>query len=213
MIDPSSVKKQSDAAILAQGGKIYESLGALNPNQLHVRYDKEIAQRALVLNVMINVSYGAPQKVAFDWLGANNLLGALSKRESAILHAKKAPDENTRMELRWDLESLWSLAWIGSLFGDLTPLQPVSDDLASRFPDLRTGEPAAGFYRHFTLRSSEELFRKLDLFYRSLWYARDYHLRGMNSSPFDPGIIHYRWKALEWALHDGMPWDDIDLGS
>jgi hypothetical protein len=211
MTDPLSVKNQSEAAILAKGGKIYNSLGVLDPNQLHVRYDKEIAQRALVLNVLINVSYGAPQKVVSDWLGGNNLLGALSKRESTILHAKKAPDENTRMELRWSLESLWSLAWVGSLLDDLTPLQPVSDDLAGHFPNLRTGEGAAGFYRRYSLRSHEDLFRKLDLFYRSLWYARDYHLRGMNSKPFDPGVIFHRWRALQWALHDGSDWDEIDL--
>jgi hypothetical protein len=213
MVDPLSIKNQSETAILADGGKIYASLGTLDPSQLIVRDGKEIAQRALVLNVMINVSYGAPQHVAFDWLEANDLLDALSEFEATVLEAEETPDEDTKMQLRWGLESLWSLAWAGSLFNDLTPLQPVSNDLATRFPSLRTGEPAAGFYRRFSLRTKEELFRKLDLFYRSLWYARDFHLRGVDSTPFNPGILHYRWKALEWALHDGMEWDDIDLGT
>ncbi len=211
MIDPLKIKQQSELAIRTIGGKVYKSLGILDPSQLKVRDVKEIAQRALVLNVMVNVSHGAPQQVAFDWLRANDLLDALSKREANVIEAKNAPDYNTKMELRWGLESLWSLAWALNLFDDLTPMNPVSDDLADRFPGLRTGEPADGFYGHFNLRSNEELFERLDLFYRSLWYARDYHLRGRNPKPFNPGITFYRWQALQWATQAGSDWDEVDL--
>ena len=145
MYDPLSVKKQSEAAILADGGKICEWLGIIDPDELTLRDAKEIARRALVLGTLVSVSFGAPQKIALDWLGANDLLGTLSERESTLLRAKEVPDEQTKIELRWNVESLWSIAWIGNLFDGLTPYQSISTELASRLPNLRTNEAATQF--------------------------------------------------------------------
>lgn len=213
MLDPKVVKLESESAILADGGKICDWLPFIDPSEHTLRDGKAIAQRGLILSVLVHVSFGAPQKVALDWLEANNLRSALSRREADILTCEQDLTESARIRLRWNVESLWTIAWIGRFFDGLTPLQPISNELAGQFPNLRKCEPDADFYQKFSVRGEDEIFRALDLFYRAHWFARNSHMIGEDSSPFNLGIIQYRRIPLEWALNDAVDWDDVDLST
>ena len=213
MPDQLQVKRESESEILAVGGKICDWLPFIAPDELSLRDTYAVAQRALVLSTLVNVSFGAPLQTAKDWLEEHDLLGTLSVRESAILSEVNAPDETSRNKLRWNIESLWAIAWVGCLFDGLTPLQSISDQLAVQLPNLPANESSAEFYRRFRMRTKDEIYRKLDLFFRSHWYTRDCHINGTSSTPFNPGIVHFHRLPLEWVCNSHMDWDNVDLST
>lgn len=159
------------------------------------------------------MSFGAPKDFISRWLMSNGLRAALSPTEQAILAKPGAVSESEGNQLRWTIESLWSVAWIASFIDDLTPTQSISDQLARFFPNLRTQEPAAPFFSKVNVRSLEQLYEKLDLFYRAHWYARDCRINGVVDTSFNEGVIQFRRRPLEWVLHGTVDWDDVDLST
>lgn len=213
MFDLVKIKHESEQYVLSHGGSICDWLPSIGPEEIALRESKEIAARALVLNILVHISFGAPIAVASRWLQENDVLSVLTESEKNLLLAKSEPKEKMKNQLRWNIESLWSAAWVGSFADDLTPVQDISDSLASWFPDLRTNEPAEGFLAKFNLRGKEQLYQKLDLFYRAHWHARNSQLSGKDSSPFHLGVVQQRRHFLEWALHAETEWDDVDLST
>lgn len=212
MIDPSKVKAESEAAIRAAGGQPLDTLPYIDLEELSLRTSLEVAQRALVLNVLVNLSFGAPPSIAHGWLAKHSLLEELSDRERNFLFGNSLEDRQ-RNELRWGIESLWSAVWAGGMIRDLSPTQPVQDSLASLMPSLRSSEPPDAFLERFRLRSLEELYPTLDLFYRAHWFARNAHLRGEDSGGFNLGVVQCRRRLLEWATHSGAGWEAVDLST
>ena len=74
-------------------------------------------------------------------------------------------------------------------------------------------EPANNFLEKYTVRSSEEIYTKLDLFYRAHWHARNCQLSGENPGKFNLGVVQQRRQFLEWVLHNDVEWDDVDLST
>jgi hypothetical protein len=213
MIDLAIVKKESEAFILSQGGKICDSLPFIGPEEIVLRTSDDIASRALALNILVNISFNAPVAMAHEWLKSYNLLSALTPKELSIVTSSSEPSQETLNYLRWYIESLTVGAWAGGLEEELSPLSPIPDSLASHFPSLKDNESPAAFFSKFSLQPEGELLKKLDLFYRSHWYTRDCHLSGHQSQPFHFGIVQQRRHFLEWVLHDGIGWDAVDLST
>ena len=167
----------------------------------------------MALNILVNIAFSAPVAIAREWLTENDLLSSLTPKERSIVESVSEPNEEMKNHLKWQIESLWAAAWVGSLANDLLPVQDMSNSLASWFPSLRNNEPASGFYEKFKLRSCDDIYKKLDLFYRAHWHARNSELQGKGSAPFHPGIVQQRRHFLEWALHSKTEWDDVDLST
>jgi hypothetical protein len=121
--------------------------------------------------------------------------------------------ESERNLLRWNLESIWSIAWIASLSDELTVTGGISDQLAGFFPKLPTQEPAEPFFAKVSVRGMDELYEKLDLFYRAHWYARDCRVNAVADTSFNEGVMLFRRTPLEWVLHDDVGWDDVDIST
>jgi hypothetical protein len=211
--DPLKVKAASESAICAAGGEILETLPHIGLEELDQRSNLSVARRALVLHVLVNMSFGAPPRVGHEWLSCYGLLDAVSRQELSLLQGSAAMDEQHRNQLRWHIESLWAATWAGGLADDLSPTQPVQNSLASLFPSLRTAESPDSFLSRFHLRSLSELHEKLDLFYRAHWYARNCHLTGKDAGPFNLGVVQFRRQLLEWATHANVDWDHVDLST
>src|ERR1700747_1816275 len=87
-IDPKAIKAESEAHIQARGGQICDWLPWLDITEM--RGSEEICDRALSMNAVIQIAFGAPKSVVQGWLEQNGLLGSLSNRERAILAAPDA---------------------------------------------------------------------------------------------------------------------------
>jgi len=67
--------------------------------------------------------------------------------------------------------------------------------------------------QRYSLRSREEIYSKLDLFYRAHWYTRDCQLTGRSSSPFNLGVVQLRRQLLEWVADNESDWDHVELST
>lgn len=206
-LETSDVRRESQQTITRLGGPVCDWLPWLDRTQ--PRSSVECARRALVMNAMIQIHFGAPVHIVKGWIDTNGLTGALSARERAILarseHELSAQDVT---DLFWYIEALWALAWVGGLIADLPIDRPVGSELASLMPNLQVSERADAFLRKFALRPPAEIYRQLDLYYLAHWYARDGQLNGHDTAPFSLDIIMERRKALEWVMDSTIEdWD------
>lgn len=85
MIEPTIVKKKSEAVIIAASGKICDWLPTIDTEDLAVRDARAVAERALALNALVNLAFGAPKEFVATWLLSNGLRAALSPKEQALL--------------------------------------------------------------------------------------------------------------------------------
>jgi hypothetical protein len=211
--NPAVVKNESELAILALGGRVCSSLPVIELAELRPRGPREVADRALVLAALVQMSFGTPRKLVKSWLHANSLAGCLSAGERAVVDDSEGPAASTRSRLRWNMEGLWAAVWAGGLVDDLSPATPIGDELATLVPDLRTQESPGRFLDSFSLRPTNVLLATLDLLYRAHWAARDARQSGAEDCPFNEGVVHERRKFLEWSLNADVDWDDVDMST
>lgn len=209
--DVARIKAESEERIRRLGGKICDWLPWLDRE--HPRDSSDVAGRALILNAMIQIHFGAPTAVIARWIASNGLTSALSKRERSILErSERELAQQEVADLYWSIEALWALVWCGSLIPELAIETGVGNNLAALLPNLQINEPASGFRARFALRPFPEIYRKLDLYYRGHWYARDGQLNRYDTGKFNLDIIMERRKALEWVSDRTIEdWDDTPL--
>lgn len=206
-IDPLEVKRDSERIIQAAGGKTINWLPTVE-RQTAARTKAQLISRALVVNALINIHFGAPVAVIDQWLSEHGLKASLSAWERGIL--AKSDDELTEQDitnLYWYNEALWALMWAGALIDKLPVDCPVEDSMVAIVPNLEQGEGPQKFVDYMTLRDGETLYRMLDLYFRAHWYARDGALNGYSTGTFNLSIIHERRRALEWLLDSSSDWD------
>ena len=177
---------------------------------------EEVIQRALVLNVRINLAFGMPPESARDWLTTNGLMGSLSPRESALVGGSARSGEQEKLQV----EALWALAWALQLAPSLDHRAYCGDELATLLPDLRAQESAEAWRSRAepSLRSDDELLTELDLLYAMTWGVADANLSGAPTpGEVDPYVFWERRRALEFVRADSdaghADWDEIDLST
>lgn len=209
-VDPVSIKTESEAVVIAAGGKICDWLPYLD--RAEVRPSTEIIGRALVMNALINIYFKAPISVVANWIERHGLSEHLSAVERTILsRPDEALPEQQLIDLFWYIEALWALMWVGSLIDDLPFQTHVEDRMASMCPNLAKDEGPEKFSAHMRMRGPDEIFRILDLYFRVHWWARDGQINGYSTDPANLDIVMERRKALEWVLNPRCDWDDVPL--
>ncbi len=209
-LDPVEVKESSERVILAAGGRICEGLPYLNHTQ--TRKLEDIVDRALILNAMFQIHFGAPPQAIADWIERNSISHALSPKESDILRrdASMITDQE-KIDLYWYIEALWAFLWATQLIDEMPFDRGIEDYMASLCPNLQKNEDGSKFRDKMNLRPHGELFKMLDLYYRLHWWTRDAGLRKENTGKVNWEIIVERRKALEWVMDDQLEWDDVPL--
>ena len=201
-------KKRSEAKIIAAGGRICDWLPILERRGLRSRED--IVSRALILNALLNIYFGAPVSVIAKWIDDHDLRPHLSKTERALLKKDETKLSKTKKtEIYWFIEALWCLMWVGGLIDELPFDCGVGDNMASLCPNLEHGEGPEKFSKQMSLRPEREVFAALDLHYRLHWWTRDADLNGYETGDVQLDIIMERRKALEWAMDPECDWGDV----
>jgi hypothetical protein len=211
--NPAKAKAESETEILALGGRVNAGLPRIDLTEMQPRPSRDVANRALVLASLVNLSFGATLKLVQPWLESYSLTNVLSPEEQEVVLASSDPSKSSRNRLRWNIEALWVAVWAGGLIDDLGPTTGIGDELAGLLPDLRIQESPQRFLDSFQLRSPTVLLGKLDLLYRAHWAARDARLTGSSDCPFNEGIVHERRKLLEWTLNASVGWDDVEMST
>jgi len=212
-IDPEAVKRDSEAIIRRAGGDICDWLPFLDRDAKPRELDA-VVRRALILNAMLQIYFKAPVAVIKDWITRNGLADDLSESEREILD-KEDEDltEQQRINLCWYIEALWTLVWAGQLIDDLPFDEGVGNVLASLCPALQRNEDGSSFFKKMRLRSRDDLFRMLDLYYRLHWWTRNSQLTGKDTGVVRLDIIMERRKALEWVMDAACDWDNVEMST
>ena len=207
------VKDSSEAQIRAEGGGVNKSLPRITLDELRLRSADSIADRALVLHILVKVSFGMHPSRGLEWLTSQGAVHAASPRELGLLSMDTPLDGETRNRARWNIEALWAVAWVGGFIAELGPTQPIGDELASLFPTSQSPKESYDFRKRFALRTLKDIYSTLDLFYRAHWYVRDCQLTGKDPVPFNAGVVHERRQLLEWVVHEEDSWDHVELST
>jgi uncharacterized protein DUF4272 len=172
-----------------------------------LRRVSEVEDRALVLNVVINCSYGMPIDLAREWLGDHGLSSSLTAAEHEYLVAVDHGAAADSFGHRLQVEALWTLAWGLSLAPALNWNSYCGDELASWFPNLRTSEDTPRFRSSTLLRTDAEVLDELDVAFCLTWGCAEANLR-QQPVPGDVRdyVIWERRRALEWLMADD--WDN-----
>lgn len=212
-VDPTAVKRESERIILAAGGRILDWLPHLDVERRGLRSKEEIIARALAMNALINIAFSAPVHVIADWIERHGVGWTLTDVEREILKkSQQTLEEQERINLHWYLESLWALMWVGGVVDELAFDDGVPDTMVTLVPNLQKNEDGAKFSR-FRIRPDTEVFRKLDLYFRLHWYARDGSLTGTPTPPVQLSVVLERRRALEWALDREHDWDHVEMST
>lgn len=213
VIDPVTVKHESEAIILRAGGQICDWLPHLDRDHQPRDLDA-VVRRALILNAMLQIYFKAPVAVIKEWITRHGLGDALSQSERTILEKDNdGLTEQERINLYWYIEALWTMVWAGQLIPGLPFDEGVGDVLASLCPKLQHDEDGSKFSKNMRLRSRDELFRMLDLYFRLHWWTRNAHLTGQNTGVVRLDIMMERRKALEWIMDPECDWDNVEQGT
>ena len=203
------VKKESEQIILEKGGKVLDWLPILERNE-DMRSNDELINRALIMNALINIYFQAPIPIIKGWIEQHDLTSSLSEHEKQLLD--KDNDDLTEQEslsLFWYIESLWALMWAGGLIDELPIDKHVEDYQAELCPNLEQGEDASKFTHTMKIRTKEEIFKMLDLYFRTHWHTRNGILHNYSTGDMHDGVISERRKALEWLIDNTLNWDDV----
>ena len=204
-----AVKAENEKYILAKGAGICDWLPVLETPEL--RSMENVKGRMSVMNALINIAFEAPVGIIRQWIEAQGLQQHLSGAEQLIL-AKATANDGEMLQLHWYLESLWALMWATGLTDDFAPDRHCEDYMASLLPNLEQGDNNEKIDELAHMRSAEDLYWQLDLYYRIHWFVADEHLKGRETG-FNAGLIIERRRALEWLFNRSSDWDDVDMNT
>jgi hypothetical protein len=109
-IDPLEVKSRSEAIVTEAGGQICDWLPVTEISE--ARELGAVVDRALILNAMLQIHFGAPTQIIAQWIEGQSLQGALTPKEKTLLaKPTKSLTEQERTDLFWNIESLWAILW------------------------------------------------------------------------------------------------------
>lgn len=177
-----------------------------------LRSGRDVINRALALNVVINTSFGMPTDQARAWLDLYSLSSALTTDERTLLSDidNGMPPDAKGHQLK--VEALWTLIWALHQVETLDFTSYCGENLSSLLPDLRTRETPDALISNASLRSAEEVGQALDLAYCITWGIADANLRNLEPPGDLQQYVYWeRRRALEWLV--GSEWDAPDFST
>lgn len=207
----SRVAAESESSILSKGGEVLSVLPYLDRSE--IRPTSDLIGRALALNAVIDLNFKVPSAVVRNWIFQHNVEGFLTAREATWLELDySAIPEQDKADIAWSLDALWALMWAGNLVESIDFWSPIPDTMYELCPHIRDGDGPEKFANKMKIRSFDEIYRSLDLYYRLHWYAFQYQIRD-EFGVFDLSRFIERRKALEWLVSPNLNWDNVSLST
>jgi len=198
-INTDEIKAASEAAVKQSGGQVCDWLPYIEPTTL--RDPDSVIARALILNAMINIYFGAPTVIIKAWIVKHDLTDELSPVETDILSRSESElTEQEKINLYWYIEALWAFLWATNMVEAMDFTDPIPDTMASMCPSFQNDEGPEKFTESMGLRDYEDLYRERDLYYRVMWWARQSTMTGHEDPKFNMSRTMERRRALEWIM-------------
>ncbi len=150
---------------------------------------REVADRTLVLNVVVSCAHGLEPGKGWTWLTSAGLAEAVTPAEREYLDELESGMHIDDLARRLQVEALWALLWALSFTDALDFGEGCGGRVAPLLPSLEEKGGSALFRREAELRDEDDLVATLDL-------AR---------CEVEPYVVFERRRALEWLA--GAAWD------
>ena len=205
MITPDSIKLDSNKLFDNLGIAINEHLPLLEDiSELSPQPAAEVATRAVLLQQLIGVGFGAEPSKLITNIRSWNLSDSLSDNEKNILSPEDVSDQ-VKIDCQWLIECMQSFAFCLGL-ADLNPLHECDDDLSDKFPSPHV-DPSS-FISQAKLIPFDDIYRQADIHYRLHWAARQAQLTNQDF-PIAESVIRERRRALDWVIGVEDDWDEV----
>jgi hypothetical protein len=102
--------------------------------------------------------------------------------------------------------------WAVKMIPDLDETQWCGKNMAMMLPNLEQEESNEKIEKISELKTDDEIYNMLDLYYRFHWYCVDERIKGVKAK-INEGLIYERRKALEWLMNKDSDWDNIEMGT
>jgi Domain of unknown function (DUF4272) len=181
-----------------------------------LRDAQQVRERAAVLNVIVNCAYGMPSPAAAGWLADNGLAAFLTEREQRVVAGAPGQVDNDRVQV----EAINALAWVLGIVATLDVGAVCGDDLATKLPDLRRGEPVTTWIERTRMRprAVNVAVGEWDFYFCWTWGLAEANLlRTPAPGPLPQYVYWQRRRAFEFVFSDHESghrnWDDLDLST
>ncbi len=175
------------------------------------RSSREIAERIVILYALIGLAHDADAEALKEWLIENNLYSQLLPPERDFFSQNNLSEQDA-MDLSWEQEALYVLAWSGALVKELA--LPYSEcHLEEVFHKIPPEIEVAEFLQSYVLVAEEKILFQADLHYCLHWVVRHPEVwRGLTAPKrLNEDVIMERRQAFEWMINSSTSWDDIVL--
>lgn len=175
---------------------------------VRIRDPKDVARRALILQVVAARGHGIDRDTLIDRLKTTGLWSYVSPNEKTLFE-QDDPPERDLTRATWRAEALWTLLWsIGKIPNLGFPDNCCDVDLIHEIMPSR-GE-IEEFINSTDLQPTSAILDETDKIYRIHWAVRDEGLKG-NPPPanLNPGVVMERHFYLNWLTYYADEWDEV----
>lgn len=198
-------KRNSEKLLASLGVRLRDELPAVEEeNALVVRSAQDVAKRILILAYLNCVaSDQSLRQQVMVFLIHEKLWDSASEEEKALFHKSRFTEEDLTV-IFWRSEAIWALLWVINKV-DMLDLPETEVDPYKIFQELpEFFESTEAFIQTAILRSVSEIFDHYDFIFRLNWALRQEQTS--TSHVLDPGIVHERYVAVNWVVHNDEPW-------
>jgi len=168
---------------------------------------------AALLSTQIGISLGERKMDDVDFFAGLmehfNVKDCLNQLELRFFDGTVS--EQDIIDVVWEYECFWSLAWALGLIDDIADASSECDcikaiKLVSECRDYET------FRSRCRMRSPDEIMDMLDLYWRYHWAAVEERIDPSKSAgKLDEEVILERRRGLEWLICDTDDWHDLTI--
>lgn len=207
---PAERKRRTEQQLELLGVAVNPHLPLVeDEDEVRLRGAKDVAERAIILYVLLAVAHQENREHLVAWLKDQSLWKAVSPKEQTFLEDNQ-PSQQDIITASWRAESLWTLLWS---LGYVERLELPQDFCDSQLIQQIMPEPESStalFIDQASLRPTSEILDATDLIYRIHWSVVDADLSKREvPKGFQPGVVYERHYALNWLTWYADDWDDI----
>ncbi len=143
------------------------------------------------------------------WLEKHDLLIHVSPEERRLLSLEMLEPRDEHV-LGWANETLIESLWMLGIVPELSFQERIYDSVPEGLPNIAEDESPEPLRARLNLRSAQELFEELDLYYRlGRWTRAEMQAyRYVEAVNYD--VVMERLRVLDWAFSI-EDWDEVDV--
>lgn len=217
MKTPQERKAISEKKIKAKGIGVFEGLPMIPPaNEVCRKSLDDICKRAIAALLSTQIACDISEqrydgvKFFIDHMKKFGVFDTLNEKEKHLVNGMF--DQRDLVDVVWEYECFWALAWALGLVEDISDASQICDceKAVHLVADCDSYET---FRQNCKPRDIEEILDMLDLYYRYHWACvQNMHIdKNLPIGDLNMEVVFERRRGLEWLISQENDWHEIAL--